>query len=390
MKVLMINYEFPPIGGGGAKATFKISYELARMGLDVYVLTSKFRDAKTEETISGIRIFRVPVKRKRVDFASTPEMFTFVLSAFPTLLNLLKREKIDIIHTFFGLPCGALSFFAKKFFQTPYIIRMGGSDVPRFNPYRFKTSFKALKPPLLKIWQNAATLVAVSDGLRRLALKADPKANIIVIPNGVDIEKFKPMLIPKSKENHILFVGRLDSYRKGVQFLLQALKKLNEKKLPCKLTVIGDGPYRPRLEKIARDLNLKNIEFLGYIPNKRLPIYYNQADVFVLPSCSEGMSNVILEAMACGLPVIATSVGGNPELVENGKTGLLIPPENVDALYNSLMKLLQDENTKEKMGKSGRKKVKDHFTWDKIAKEYLRLYELILTNISANVIGVGE
>ena len=374
----MINYEFPPIGGGGAKATLKISHELARMGLDIYVLTSKFKGLKSEESIRGIRVFRVPVKRKRVDFASTPEMFTFVLSAFPILLNLLKREKIDIIHTFFGLPCGALSFFVKKFFQIPYIIRMGGSDVPGFNPYRFKTSFKVLKPLLLKIWQNAAILVAVSDGLRRLALKADPNANIIVIPNGVDIEEFKPLLIPKSKENHILFVGRLDSYRKGVQFLLQSLKKLNEENLPCELTIIGDGPYRPRLEKMARNLNLKNVEFLGYIPNKRLPIYYNQADVFVLPSYAEGMSNVILEAMACGLPIIATNVGGNPELVENGKTGLLIPPENVDALYNSLTKLLLNKKIRKAMGKSGRKNVKDHFTWDKIAEEYLRLYESIL------------
>ena len=379
MKVLMINHEFPPIGGGGAKAAFKISRALVRMGIDVYVLTSKFKRTKPIETIDGIKVFRIPVKRKRVDFASTPEMLTFVSAAFPTLLKLLKREKIDIIHAFFGLPSGVLSYSAKKFFHVPYMIRMGGSDVPGFNPHRFNFSLRALKPILLKVWQNAAILVAVSDGLRRLALKADPNANIMVIPNGIDIEEFRPLSKGKNEENHILFVGRLDSYRKGVHFLLQALKKLNEEKLPCKLTIIGDGPYRPRLEKLARALNLRNTEFLGHIPNERLPVYYNQADMFVLPSCAEGMSNVILEAMACGLPVIATNVGGNPELVENEETGLLVPPENVEALHASFKKLLSDKKLRERMGSSGRKKVEEYFTWDRIAGEYLKLYESILS-----------
>lgn len=377
MKVLIINHEFPPIGGGGGKAAFKISSELVGMGVDVCVLTSKFNCAQRIETIDGIKVFRVPVRRKRVDFASKSEMFTFISAAFPTLVNLLKREKIDAIHVFFGLPSGVLSYFAKKFFHIPYIIRMGGSDVPGFNPYRFNFSLRALKPFLLKVWQNAAILVAVSDGLRRLALKSDPNANIMVIPNGIDIEEFRPLSTGKNEDNHILFVGRLDSYRKGVHFLLQALKKLNEEKLPCKLTIIGDGPYRPRLEGLARDLNLRNTEFLGRIPNARLPVYYNQADMFVLPSCAEGMSNVVLEAMACGLPVIATSVGGNPELVENEETGLLVPPENVEALCDSFKKLLSDKKLRERMGSLGRKKVEEYFTWDRIAGEYLKLYESI-------------
>ena len=101
--------------------------------------------------------------------------------------------------------------------------------------------------------------------------------------------------------------------------------------------------------------------------------------MFVLPSCAEGMSNVILEAMACGLPVIATSVGGNPELVENEETGLLVPPRNVEALYDSFKKLLSDKKLRERMGRSGRKKVEEYFTWDKIAREYLKLYESILS-----------
>jgi len=379
MKTLMINYEFPPIGGGGAKATLKISSELVRMGVDVYVLTSQFKHTKSIEMINGIEIFRVPVGRKRADFASKPEMFNFILAAVPTLLNLLKREKIDITHAFFGLPSGVLSYFAEKLFHVPYIVRMGGSDVPGFNPYRFRISSGVVKPILLRIWQDASMLVAVSNGLRKLALNTDPDANILVIPNGVDVEEFKPLFVEKNEEDHILFVGRLDSNRKGVSFLLQAFQRLSDEKLPCKLTIIGDGPYRSRLEQLAEDLNLNNIEFLGHIPNAQLPIHYNHADIFVLPSCAEGMSNVILEAMACGLPVVATNVGGNPELVQNGETGFLVPPENVDALYDSLVKLLSDKNLRERMGRSGRKTVEEFFTWDKIAEDYHKLYESILS-----------
>ena len=383
MKVLMINHEFPPVGGGGGQAAFNISRELVRMGLDVFVLTSKFNGAKDRETIDGIKVMRVPVARRRISFTSTPEMLTFILSAFPTLVNVLRKKRIDIIHTFFGLPSGVLSFLAKKIFAVPYIIRMGGSDVPGFNPYRLKVSLKAFTPFLLRIWQDAAILIAVSHGLRSLALKADPGANILVIPNGVDTQKFRPVPILNRMENNILFVGRLASQRKGVQFLLQAVRKLNEENLPCRLTVIGTGPHKPRLEKMTRDLNLKNVKFLGYVPNERLPTYYNEADVFALPSSSEGMSNVILEAMACGLPVVATNVGGNPELVDDGKTGLLVPPENADALYDAFLQLLLGKEKGKKMGMLGRKKIKHFFTWNRIAMEYLQLYEAILSNTSA-------
>jgi glycosyltransferase involved in cell wall biosynthesis len=150
------------------------------------------------------------------------------------------------------------------------------------------------------------------------------------------------------------------------------------KHLPWELTVVGDGPYRGALEKAALALGIsKRINFIGWQRNDNLVRQYQAANIFVFPSRHEGMPNVVLEAMACGLPVIATSIAGNEELITHGKTGLLVPPEDSINLMEALSALLSNPEQCKQMGLSGRKRVGQHFAWSSVAKQYIELLDSV-------------
>ena len=143
MNILIINYEFPPIGGGGGIATYYIARELVRKGHAVSVLTSHFRELRWRETLEDIEIFRAPVLRKRRDYCSVFEMASFILTSLPMLVALLLTRNFDLIHIFFGVPSGPLGYVAKKLFGIPYLIRMGGGDVPGFRHFNTNISTKS-------------------------------------------------------------------------------------------------------------------------------------------------------------------------------------------------------------------------------------------------------
>lgn len=379
----MLNYEFPPVGGGGGNATYNISKDLVRRGYEVYILTSQYKHQKRLETKEGIHIYRVPTGRKRIDYCSKREMFNFIVFALPKAKEIIKEEKIDLVHTYFGIPSGVVSYFMKKLYKTPYIIRMGGSDVPGFNKYRFKKTMPLIKPALIRIWKYADALVAVSEGLKKLAEKTCKDVNIEVIPNGVDLEKFK-IVGNGFKSNgsvKLLTVGRYDSSRKGVDVLIKAAKLMNKLNgVKYEIMVIGDGPYRKKFQQLAKYEKVKNINFLGYIPNTELFKYYNMADIYVLPSYAEGMSNTILEAMATGLPVVATNVGGNPENITPKKNGYLVRVGDHINLAKHLYKLISDEKLRKKMGKKSLETIRKDYSWKQITDKYINLYNRVLSS----------
>ena len=196
MNILIINYEFPPVGGGGGIATYYIARELARKGYGVTVLTSHFRDLCWYDDCEGVRIYRVPVLRKRRDFCSVIEMLSFILAAFPMLLYLLFKYHYDLIHVFFGIPCGPLGYVARKLCGIPYLIRMGGGDVPGFRIYQYKRLYKVLIPVLKLLWRNAECLVANSGGLRQMAHQVFPEGYILI---SIPFQKI-PMVTQNLKE----------------------------------------------------------------------------------------------------------------------------------------------------------------------------------------------
>lgn len=383
MKILLLNSEYPPIGGGAGNATANLARELAGMGHDVTVVTSRYRSFPRDEWQSGIngakfRIYRVPGLRWRKDRSGALEQAVFILGATWGTAQLLRRWKPNVVIAFFGVPSGAVAMFLQFLFGgVPYIVSLRGGDVPGFRPYDFALYHRIISPLLHLVWMRAAVIVANSQGLRDLALAFDRKITIQIVPNGVDIQRFSPdMQMREWHPPRLLFVGRV-VYQKGLDLLLEALGSLQS--LPWQLTIVGDGSQRELLMAQAEHLGIsERIRFLGWLDSAQLLPEYQQANLFVFPSRHEGMPNAILEAMACGLPVIASKIAGNEELVVPASettcgTGILVPPEDVDALRVALQTVLKDANLRMVMGGAARQRVEQAYTWRRVAEQYMKL-----------------
>ena len=208
------------------------------------------------------------------------------------------------------------------------------------------------------------------------------KEKIRIVPNGVDIQKFKPLKnqstikrqIGINNRQCVLFVGRLIP-RKGLSFLVQAAKHIIKEKEQTAFVIVGDGPQKNQLiSDLEKNRIRKNFIFLGDIKDEILPLIYNCAEVFVFPSVQEGQGIALLEAQAVSKPVITFNTGGVRETILNQETGLLVEP-NSKELANAIIKLLKNEEMRNKMGKKGREFVSKNFSWEKSAKKLLETYK---------------
>jgi glycosyltransferase involved in cell wall biosynthesis len=367
MRILMLNYEYPPLGGGASPVTKSLSEELVKLGHTVDVVTMGFKGSKWKEEINGVTIYRVPSIRKEQGVCQTHEMLSYCYSACRFLPKLLKENEYDINHTHFIIPTGVVSYLNKT--KLPYIITSHGSDVPGYNPDRFGLQHKLLKPLWNKIVKNAEYITTPSDYLKNLILEGCYYDKIKVVPNGIHPENFTP----KKKEKKILVVSRLFE-RKGIQYVIDAMKDLTE----YELVICGDGPYKEQLEQQISKLNLSNIHLLGYVGGDRLKYEYESSSIFVFPSSAESFGIVLLEAMASGCAVITTNDTGCPEVV--GDTALLIRPKNSEDIKEALIKLIENDKLREKLGVTARKRVEENFTWEIVAKRYLSVYGEVLCN----------
>ncbi len=381
MRILMLNYESPPVGGGGGWVTYFLGKHFAEAGHEVLLITSQYRGLPQDEVIEGFHVHRVPVLRKSKDVCGVHEMFTYVVSSSVSSLRVVRRFQPELVQVFFGIPSGGGAYLLKKIFGIPYVVFLGGRDVPRPNPdpLYYQWLYTILAPAIRAIWRNATAVVACSDGLRELALRTDPNTKIKVIPDGLDLGRFSSVsrqAYPQCVQ--ILTVGRLIP-RKGFQFLIRALPEvMQHASCEFKIELVGDGPYRAELVKLADELGVRHkIHFAGSVPYSDLPQKYHEADIFTLCSSAEGMPLVVLEAMGSGLPVAASRVQGIEDLVEVGVNGTLFPPGDVDELAQGLISLINDGNSRIKMGKASIARVQK-YDWKNIAQSYLEIYQRIL------------
>jgi glycosyltransferase involved in cell wall biosynthesis len=260
-------------------------------------------------------------------------------------------------------------------------VSLRGGDVPGFQPYDLALYHRLCRPLIHYLWRRAAHVVANSEALRELALRSLPGLAVAVIPNGVDTELFHPPApAGRGAAGHrlrLLFVGRL-TRQKGADVLLQAMRALRGR-LDVEAALAGDGDARPALERMAGDLGLRDaVRFLGWCDRARIAAESRAADVFVLPSRDEGMSNAILEAMAAGLPVVATGLAANRQLVAEGSSGLLTPPDQPEALAEAILRLGADAALRQRLGAAGRARVERDFSWRETARAYLHLAGLAM------------
>jgi glycosyltransferase involved in cell wall biosynthesis len=372
MNLLLINYEYPPIGGGAATATYHTAHELVKQGHQVFVLTANYQKLKGWIDEDGVKVYRCRALRKFADHSSLLEQFSFVISATFVLPSLLKQQAIDGIIVYFSLPCGPLGLWGKIIRKTPYVISLRGGDVPGVEK-TVKGLHYLLTPIRRLILKYSSAIVANSESLKQASQQIDPFP-IVVIPNGVNIKFF----IPKTHNHSIfqfLFIGRFQE-QKHLFFTLKQLKELRKNTdISFEFHIVGDGPLKNSLKEYAKKLNIDSIiKWHGWLEREKILQRYQQSDCLLNLSLYEGMPNVVLEAMACGLPIIASKVIGNDAVVQHSKTGYLIDLENPSQLQETLLSLLNNPELAKQLGKAGRETVVREFSWEKVAKEYVQLF----------------
>lgn len=374
MRILAINYEFPPLGGGAGNATAHICRSLSRMGCEVQVLTSGFRGLPAEEDIDGYTVHRVPVLRKRVEQCTPPEMASFIINAAIPAVRLTRAFRPAVLHVYFGVPTGPVGLLASRLCHVPYLLSLRGGDVPGFLPDTLGWMHRIAAPFNRRVWDGAAVVVANSPGLRDLAQRSLQHGTVEMAPNGVDLDTYAPPAQPRADGVfRILFVGRLVA-QKGARFILEALPHLLAEHGPdVEMVIVGSGSEEEALRKLAHDLDIQDhVRFAGWVGRDEMPACYQQADVFVLPSFEEGMPNVVLEAMASGLPIVTTDIYGNRELVKDGVNGYLLPVGDSEAIRVALSRLMADTALRSRMGRAARQ-MSLAFGWDNTARAYLDL-----------------
>ncbi len=377
LKVLIINYEYPPFGGGAGRATREIAVRLKHFGVEPTLLVGTGKGSE-QPADDGVRIIPVPIPRKGLHNTGGWGMLCFWFSAAARLRNLLAESPPCLIHYFFSVPTGLLSLFPGH--AQPYLLSLRGGDIPGYNPGQMQMLHLLLKPLNRRIIRRSGKVVALSRHLAGHAGQVFPGRDISVIPNGVNTDRFFPMTETAEpapeKRLRLITVCRLVEW-KGIQYLLTALNSLRH--CVAGLKIIGTGPFADRLKQMTQERGLTDlVRFVGYVPYEELVEHYNAAEVFVMPSFGDSFGQTFTEAMACGLPIVAARHGGVSDFVENGRNGLLVEPHSPNAIAAAITRLASDFSLRARMRTANIAKCRHDLGWNRIAEAYARLYRQIV------------
>jgi glycosyltransferase involved in cell wall biosynthesis len=294
-------------------------------------------------------------------------------------LALIKKNKINfsIIHAHFSWPSGFVAAKLKKYFQKPMLITI------HENRDWFIKEINSNRRMLIQAWKSADKLIRVNKKDLQFFSKFNiDKLKLISIPNGYPNEIFRAMNKNQCRnelnldENKIILlnIGNLET-NKGQEYLIKALKKVKEKHSNLLLYIIGIGSLRNHLLKLIKNNKLNNYVKMvgGNKPSNEMPKWYNSCDLFIIPSLSEGNPTVMFEALGCGKPIVATKVGGIPEIIINNNLGLLVEPRNIDQLSESIIQAIE-----KKWNSNFILDYAKQFTWNEIANQILKLYNELI------------
>ena len=380
MRVLMINYEFPPLGGGGGVACYQIAKELAK-NHDVDYLTTGFRGLPKFEVLDGIHVYRTSVLgRKKLSTATFLSMLTFFPSSLLMGIKLCRKNKYDVINAHFVVPSGPTGIALSKIFGIPIIISVHGGDIydpsKKWSPHRHFLFRKVIKWLLNK----SDNITAQSNNTKSNTINYYKfNKQITIIPLGFTKPKFKEAkrkeLGFSEKDNLLISVGRLIK-RKAYEDAIQAISKLPYQNI--KYLIIGDGPEEYNLRNLAKELKVdEKVKFLGFVPEEKKFQYLTVSDIYILSSIHEGFGICFLEAMHCGLPIVATNNGGQTDFLVDEQNALLVPIKDSDALAEKIVELIENKEKRLEMSSTNRKDIQNFYI-EKITKQYVNVYKDVI------------
>jgi phosphatidylinositol alpha-mannosyltransferase len=375
MKIALVSpYDFSYPGGVNNHIT-ALEKQLTRMGHQVKVIApaSKAVEAFGDRFLTIGTPWPMPI-------SGTTVRISISLRLASKIKEVLKREKFDIIHLhepFMVMLCSAMLRFSKS-------LNIGTFHATKGKP-GYNWGWPISRLMLKRRCRKLAGKIAVSQSAMDYA-SSYVSGPYEIIPNGIDLEKFSPEVQKIKKFNddklNILFVGRLEK-RKGLKYLLDAYRRVKDEFYNSRLIVVGPGTrFLGKYKKQVRDYGLKDVHFVGSVSDNELPRYYNTVDVFCAPATGqESFGIVLLEAMACGKPIIASNIEGYAGVMTDGKEGILVPPKNVEGLAEALKTIMTDEELRKKMGERGMITA-ESYSWQRVAKKIAAYYDKVLDESS--------
>lgn len=337
MRILVLIHEFPPVGGGGGHVAEDICCELVKRGYEIKVLTAHIKGLPLQEVRNGFQIIRLRSLRTRPYRASFVSMVTYVLAGFWAGLRLMKNWRPNVIHAHFAVPTGALAWMLSRLTGIPYLLTIHLGDVPGGVPEKTDGWFRLIYPFTLPIWHDARQVIAVSHYTRQLA-EQHYRVKMSVIPNGVDLKLRDEGELQIHTPPRIMFAGRFVAQKNPLQ-VVETLKNLKDLEWEC--IMLGDGPLFEEVKLgITRYKMNERFTLPGWVAPQDVIEWFGKGDLLFMPSLSEGLPMVGIQALVKGLAVVASRVGGFVDLVEENENGYLFLPDDETSMVRSLRSLL--------------------------------------------------
>ena len=384
MRILLCNYEYPPLGGGGGIFTACLARQLAKRH-DVTVLTSQGLGTPADSVEDGVRVVRAPVfLRQQRATASLVSMASYMVGGVRVGKKLLRQQSFDIINTHFALPSGPVGDSLARFGGIPNVLTVHGGDI--YDPSKFTSPHRH---PLLKAWTR--NLLSKADkvvGQSKNTLENVHKyytndLDSVRIPLGID----PPPIVSEDgcgydfAEDEVLLitVGRLVPRKASAQ-LITMMKALKDTRV--KLIVIGSGPEEKMLKAEVKSSGLENqVLFTGFVSDEDKFRQLQRSDIYVSSSQHEGFGLVFLEAMASGLPVVCYDHGGQTDFLQNDRNGYVVPLNDLDGLRARCQQLIENSQLRKSIGQNNKELVKEFYI-DNCAKLYENLFYETISQFS--------
>ena len=384
INILVLCYEYPPIGGGGGVGAQQYAEAWAEAGHNVIVLTSWDKGLERRERARGVDVIRVSTFGKRNRATATNfSMLCYLIFGFAYLIfHIGDFRQVEIINTHFAIPTGPLGMAASKLLSVPNVLTIIGGDIydptKRSSPHRSSI----LRFVNRGIINSATSVVAISSDTKK---RTEEHYNLKKGKKGIKVINYgfnppesshpnRSDLGLNDQNYYLIAVGRLVK-RKGFEYLINSLQNLPTE---IHLLIIGDGPLEHELKNVAIQAGVsERVSFLGYQTRQRIWEYLQVADCFVLSSLHEGLGIVVQEAMCAGLPIVATDNGGQVDLIRNGRNGLLVKPMDSLVLATAIEKIYSERDMAAEMGRNNRNDIK-RCDMSVNREEYIRLFNNVI------------
>jgi len=373
---MLVNHFRPLPVGGAERQAERLAEYMAQKDLWVGVITRKVGNLPKVEKRSGFNIYRI----QQFGFGKVKSIL-FTIGAFFRVLHF--RNQFNILHAHMEFSSAVAATIAGKLIGKPVIVKFGSSGYASEVQRSYVSWLGRFRLGILRRWASTY-IVLTSEMEKELLAEGFSPSKVIRMDNGINANDFSPVMNKElakltfdlSKKTVIIFVGRLVPV-KALPILLAAFERVLKIDSNVHLLLLGQGSEQAALEALSQKLDIqKQVTFVGDV-NDVKP-YLQAADIFVLPSLGEGLSNSLLEAMAMGLACVGTKIAGSMDALGNGKAGILVDPNNIDQLSEALIRLITDKDEVRRLGELARQRILDVYDFSVVGAQYYTLYNKLM------------